>query len=644
MANILKKTVFLKSKEDILYFDKKSTSCNKKNSEIFGNVVLKQQKIQENFLKTLTNKRYSTNKDSDVKLPLLCSVPYIKESRSIEKEKTKKLLNSTKDENFIEKYNNAKLYRIKTKISNNLNDSKSQFISNNSLSSSIKLKLNTNKRPQENNNISNLKFNSLTMIKEKCITEKNIEKIEKRPIKLRNYLFENSKEKNNNRINIQNLYNTLRKKREFKLKYCTFPGNNSKLIDKIMSYREDVWEKVPLTCIKFSDFVWSPLAHSINFKLTQEIHQCVNHIEFNCELANKMKLYTNLMRYCEKKNLDLYQFFPFTICLQFSHQNFDKQLNNFKELFQNINKYCPKSNVEFKDYFNLFLYRLIDYGQTINIPKSFNDGKNLWIIKPVNLNRGRCIKVYNNLENIIKDLKEIRSNKKIINEETYSGKSSIKCEYIMIQKYLEKPLLYQGRKFDIRIWILFITSEEKFVYIFKQGHLKATCCAYNPDSQDLFVHLTNYSVQKYNRNFSQIEIGNEIPFYDLQEELNKKNSGIDFMKDIYPKICWIVRITAGAAKNKMNFLLKKYCFEIFGYDFILDENYQPYLLEINSNPGLEISSPLINELLPRMIDDAFKLTIDVEFAPSNIYINKESNFPVYKYKNSENMWDKYSII
>lgn len=94
----------------------------------------------------------------------------------------------------------------------------------------------------------------------------------------------------------------------------------------------------------------------------------------------------------------------------------------------------------------------------------------------------------------------------------------------------------------------------------------------------------------------------------------------------------------------MNFMNIKNCFEIFGYDFILDENYKPYLLEINTNPGLEISSPLINQLLPRMIDDAFKLTIDDDFSASSDFIKQESKFPVDYHSNNENLWDKYTIL
>ena len=75
----------------------------------------------------------------------------------------------------------------------------------------------------------------------------------------------------------------------------------------------------------------------------------------------------------------------------------------------------------------------------------------------------------------------------------------------------------------------------------------------------------------------------------------------------------IISISANSVKGKINLSKRTNCFEIFGYDFIIDENFQPFLLEINTNPGFEFSSPLIKMLLPRLIDDAFKLTIDRDF-------------------------------
>lgn len=64
-------------------------------------------------------------------------------------------------------------------------------------------------------------------------------------------------------------------------------------------------------------------------------------------------------------------------------------------------------------------------------------------------------------------------------------------------------------------------------------------------------------------------------------------------------------------KNKIKF--SKYTFELVGYDFIIDEDLKSYIIEVNTNPCIEESSYLLKMLLPRMIDDMFKLSIDQIF-------------------------------
>ena len=56
-----------------------------------------------------------------------------------------------------------------------------------------------------------------------------------------------------------------------------------------------------------------------------------------------------------------------------------------------------------------------------------------------------------------------------------------------------------------------------------------------------------------------------------------------------------------SVKDKLNTDDRQYCFEIFGYDFILDEDQNMYLIEVNTNPCLERSSSLLDALLPRML-------------------------------------------
>jgi hypothetical protein len=65
-------------------------------------------------------------------------------------------------------------------------------------------------------------------------------------------------------------------------------------------------------------------------------------------------------------------------------------------------------------------------------------------------------------------------------------------------------------------------------------------------------------------------------------------------------------------------------FEIFGYDFMFDDQFKIYLIEANTNPCLELSSPLLAKLIPSMVDNAFKIAIDPLFPPPEGFVWKKS--------------------
>ena len=54
-------------------------------------------------------------------------------------------------------------------------------------------------------------------------------------------------------------------------------------------------------------------------------------------------------------------------------------------------------------------------------------------------------------------------------------------------------------------------------------------------------------------------------------------------------------------------------FELFGYDFIMDEDFNLWLIEVNTNPWLEESSKMLKHYLRRMVDDMIKIVVDSEF-------------------------------
>ena len=339
---------------------------------------------------------------------------------------------------------------------------------------------------------------------------------------------------------------------------------------------------------------------------------------------------------------------------------------------------------------NINEQKIIGSNTLIEIPTSHFSGKNMWVVKAINLNRGMCIRIVNNYEQMLQiinkfkegvdynftkenieeneikstiksnknysasPLKRSRTNNINIMEKQNLIKYNIKqtilnsadknnnnnnninlentknkieenkktnekeeklynCNKIIIQKYIENPLLYNGRKCDMRIWVL-LTYTMK-VYVFKEGHLKTCSIEYNLNSKDAFAHITNYSFQKYNTNFQKYEKGNEVPFYEFQKFINEKYSDKKYSikKHLLSQIKEIVKITMLSVKDKINKNNRNFQFEIYGYDFMMDKDFNLFLIEINTNPGLEESSPWIKLIVPRMLDDALRLTIDQLF-------------------------------
>ena len=56
-------------------------------------------------------------------------------------------------------------------------------------------------------------------------------------------------------------------------------------------------------------------------------------------------------------------------------------------------------------------------------------------------------------------------------------------------------------------------------------------------------------------------------------------------------------------------------FELFGYDVMIDEKFNVYLIEVNTNPCLETPCSLLSSIISSVLDDTFKLTLDVLFPP-----------------------------
>lgn len=128
---------------------------------------------------------------------------------------------------------------------------------------------------------------------------------------------------------------------------------------------------------------------------------------------------------------------------------------------------------------------------------------------------------------------------------------------------------------------------------------------------DDFIHLTNNAIQKNCPNYGALEDGNQLSFSDLKKWLKSSgNKANDFDNFILPKMKYQAAVSLYSARKKFNTSKRKFCFELFGFDYILDSDLNVFLIECNTNPCIEESSKILKVLLPRMLDDMFKLTID----------------------------------
>ena len=125
---------------------------------------------------------------------------------------------------------------------------------------------------------------------------------------------------------------------------------------------------------------------------------------------------------------------------------------------------------------------------------SLTDDRNLWIIKPGAQSRGRGIEIHSDLDEIMHRM-------------TVSP-----CTMWIAQKYIERPLIILGKKFDIRQWVLITSVTPLTIWLWMTPYLRFTSQDYNPaNAKNKFQHLTNASVSKHDTNGQKVkQVGNHV--------------------------------------------------------------------------------------------------------------------------------------
>lgn len=197
----------------------------------------------------------------------------------------------------------------------------------------------------------------------------------------------------------------------------------------------------------------------------------------------------------------------------------------------------------------------------------------------------------------------------------------------VVQEYIQKPLLIDKLKFDIRLYVLIKSMEPLEIYIAKEGLTRFCTEPYQEPSQKnlshVFMHLTNYSLNVHSGNFVHSDSQNTGSKRTLSSVLYRLAAkGVD-IKRVWSDIIALVIKTAIAVVPELKVYYQAdippgkpgpTCFQILGFDILLMKNLKPVLLEVNSNPSMRIEheqevAPGVFEYVPSPVDEEVKVGV-----------------------------------
>ncbi|XP_067942890.1 probable tubulin polyglutamylase TTLL2 [Watersipora subatra] len=190
-----------------------------------------------------------------------------------------------------------------------------------------------------------------------------------------------------------------------------------------------------------------------------------------------------------------------------------------------------------------------------------------WICKPADMSRGRGI-------SIIRELSELQYDTNTI-----------------VQQYITSPFLIHGYKFDIRLYAVVTSYHPLIVHLYNDGIARFSCEKYDLSSLgNIYAHLTNTSINKHSSSYhvdkAGIGQGSKWTVKQLRHYLHQRHVND---RDLWWKIIAIVNLTLIPQISEVPKVNN--CFELYGFDILIDKDLKPWLLEVNFSPSLNTDCP-----------------------------------------------------
>ncbi|XP_053549291.1 tubulin polyglutamylase TTLL7 [Bombina bombina] len=195
-------------------------------------------------------------------------------------------------------------------------------------------------------------------------------------------------------------------------------------------------------------------------------------------------------------------------------------------------------------------------------------------------------------------------------------------DHLIVQEYLDKPFLLEGYKFDLRVYILVTSCDPLRIFLYNDGLVRMGTEKYHSPSESnlnqLFMHLTNYSVNKHNENFERDETeerGSKRSIKWFTEFLRTNDHDVSkFWSDVSELVVKTLIVAEPHVLHAYRMcrpgqhpVSESVCFEVLGFDIILDRKLKPWLLEINRAPSFGTDQKIDYDVKKGVLLDALKL-------------------------------------
>ncbi|XP_072864067.1 inactive polyglycylase TTLL10 isoform X2 [Chlorocebus sabaeus] len=238
------------------------------------------------------------------------------------------------------------------------------------------------------------------------------------------------------------------------------------------------------------------------------------------------------------------------------------------------------------------------------------DETQIWICKPTASNQGKGIFLLRSQEEVAALQAKTRS----VEDDPIHHKSPFRGPQArVVQRYIQNPLLLDGRKFDVRSYLL-IACTTPYMIFFSHGYARLTLSLYDPHSSDLSGHLTNQFMQKKSPLYVLLKEDTVWSMEHLNRYINTtfwKARGLPkdwVFTTLTKRMQQIMAHCFLAAKSKLE--CKLGYFDLIGCDFLIDDNFKVWLLEMNSNPALHTNCEVLKEVIPGVVIETLDLALE----------------------------------